>query len=60
MAAEQLHYRDRQFDAVYGNAVMHHVRLSKACPELRRVMKVFPFLRRFARYVVVELKNKSP
>jgi 2-polyprenyl-3-methyl-5-hydroxy-6-metoxy-1,4-benzoquinol methylase len=145
MAAEELHYRDSQFDAVYGNAIMHHVHLPKACPELRRVMKpgavavfaepfgenplleltrqyvpypgknrtpeeqplktrdllllaqffevttkefqllsmirrlvrrrgwirvlegvderlfsVFPFLRRFARYVVVELKNKSP
>jgi 2-polyprenyl-3-methyl-5-hydroxy-6-metoxy-1,4-benzoquinol methylase len=39
MAAEQLYYRDSQFDAVYGNAVMHHVHLPKACPKLRRVMK---------------------
>ncbi len=39
MAAEQLRYEDSSFDAVHGNAVLHHVDLSLARVELHRVMK---------------------
>ena len=39
MAAEQLRYEDSSFDAVHGNAVLHHVDLSAARAELHRVMK---------------------
>ncbi len=39
MAAESLSYRDGVFDAVYGNAILHHVSLEEALPELARVMK---------------------
>lgn len=39
MAAESLGYRDGVFDAVYGNAILHHVSLEQAVPELFRVMK---------------------
>ncbi len=39
MAAESLGYRDGVFDAVYGNAILHHVSLEEAVLELVRVMK---------------------
>jgi SAM-dependent methyltransferase len=39
MAAEQLRYADSSFDVVHGNAVLHHVDLSLARLELKRVMK---------------------
>jgi 2-polyprenyl-3-methyl-5-hydroxy-6-metoxy-1,4-benzoquinol methylase len=39
MAAEALAYRAGAFDTVYGNAILHHVNLAAAAPELRRVLK---------------------
>ena len=39
MAAERLEYSDNMFDAVYGNAIIHHVNLKEASCELHRVMK---------------------
>ncbi len=39
MAAEALAYRDEAFDAVYGNAILHHVRLDAAGLEPRRVLR---------------------
>ena len=39
MAAEQLNYNDETYDLVVGFAILHHLDLSKAVPELVRVMK---------------------
>lgn len=39
MAAEKLDYPDEMFDAVYGDAILHHVNLIDASRELYRVMK---------------------
>lgn len=39
MAAEKLDYPDEMFDAVYGDAILHHVDLKEASGELYRVMK---------------------
>ena len=39
MAAEQLAYRSESFDAAVGNAILHHVDLDMALPELARVLK---------------------
>ncbi|MEK6711186.1 MAG: class I SAM-dependent methyltransferase [Nitrospinota bacterium] len=39
MAGEALALRDGAFDAVYGNAVLHHVDLDRAGAELRRVLR---------------------
>jgi SAM-dependent methyltransferase len=36
---EQLPFPDSTFDAVWGNAILHHLDLAKAGRELRRVMK---------------------
>ena len=38
-AAEQLPFADALFDVVWGNAVLHHVELALAIPELKRVLK---------------------
>ncbi|MBI3026363.1 MAG: class I SAM-dependent methyltransferase [Candidatus Tectomicrobia bacterium] len=39
MAGEALAFRDGAFDAVYGNAILHHVNLERAGAELRRVLR---------------------
>jgi ubiquinone/menaquinone biosynthesis C-methylase UbiE len=39
MAAERLAYRSESFDAAVGNAILHHVDLDLALPELARVLK---------------------
>jgi len=39
MAGEALAYRDGAFDAVYGNAILHHVDLGPAARELARVLR---------------------
>jgi len=39
MAAEKLEYADESFDLVTGFAILHHLNLDKALPELYRVMK---------------------
>ena len=39
MAAEDLNYPDNYFDIVFGFAILHHLDLDKAIPELHRVMK---------------------
>ena len=39
MAAEKLDYPDAHFDLVIGFAILHHLELGLALPELRRVMK---------------------
>lgn len=39
MAAENLGYADEYFDIVMGFAILHHLDLSKALPEILRVMK---------------------
>lgn len=36
---EQLPFADASFDAVWGNAILHHLNLTKAGRELRRVLK---------------------
>src|SRR5262245_24464139 len=36
---ERLPFPDATFDAVIGNAVLHHLRLDRALPELRRVLR---------------------
>jgi SAM-dependent methyltransferase len=36
---ESLPFGDRTFDAVVGNAVLHHLRLERAMPELARVLR---------------------
>lgn len=36
---EQLPFADASFDAVWGNAILHHLDLAKAGQELRRVLK---------------------
>lgn len=36
---EELPFEDASFDAVWGNAILHHLDLAKAGRELRRVMK---------------------
>lgn len=40
MAAEGLNYPDEFFDIAFGFAILHHLDLSRAIPELLRVMKV--------------------
>jgi SAM-dependent methyltransferase len=37
--AEHLPYDDESFDAVWGNAILHHLDLDQACRELQRVLK---------------------
>jgi len=39
MAGEALAFREGTFDAVYGNAILHHVNLDQAGAELRRVLR---------------------
>ncbi len=39
MAAENLLYPDEHFDVAFGFAILHHLDLGKAMPELYRVMK---------------------
>jgi SAM-dependent methyltransferase len=39
MAGESLGYRDESFDAIYGNAVLHHVDLELAGKEMARVLR---------------------
>lgn len=39
MAAEELQYADNSFDIVVGFAILHHVDLDRAMPELFRVMR---------------------
>lgn len=39
LAAECLDYSDNSFDIVFGFAILHHLDLAKAIPELYRVMK---------------------
>jgi len=39
MPAEALEYPDNTFDIVFGFAILHHLDLTKAIPELHRVMK---------------------
>jgi len=39
MAAENLDYPDESFDVIVGFAILHHLDLSKAMPEMYRVMK---------------------
>src|SRR5207302_1903430 len=36
--AERLPFADASFDRVWGNAVLHHLDLGRAAPELRRVL----------------------
>lgn len=36
---ETLPFADRTFDAVWGNAILHHLDLSRSAPELRRVLR---------------------
>jgi ubiquinone/menaquinone biosynthesis C-methylase UbiE len=38
-AAEQLPFEDESFDVVVGKAVLHHLDVSRAAPELRRVLR---------------------
>lgn len=37
--AEQLPFPDASFDAVFGKAILHHLRLDRMAPELARVLK---------------------
>lgn len=37
--AEQLPFADQSFDAVWGNAILHHLDLNRAGAELKRVLK---------------------
>jgi SAM-dependent methyltransferase len=39
MSAEQCDYPDKQFDAVVGFAILHHLDLGRALPELHRMLK---------------------
>ncbi len=39
MAAESLGYRNESFDAIYGNAILHHVDLDLAGKEIARVLR---------------------
>lgn len=39
-AGEQLPFADDSFEIVWGNAVLHHLDLSQALPELKRVLRV--------------------
>ena len=39
MAAEEVDFPDKTFDVVVGFAILHHLDLDKAMPELHRVMK---------------------
>ena len=39
MAGEALGYRDGSFDAIYGNAILHHVDLNLAGKEMARVLR---------------------
>ena len=36
--AEQLPYANESFDAIWGNAILHHVDLDQAAKELKRVL----------------------
>ncbi len=36
---EQLPFADASFDRIWGNAILHHLDLDLACPELARVLK---------------------
>ncbi|MFN4260638.1 MAG: class I SAM-dependent methyltransferase [Gemmataceae bacterium] len=36
---ERLPFADHVFDAIWGNAILHHLDLTKALPELRRVLR---------------------
>jgi len=38
--AETLPFKDNTFDAVVGNAVLHHLDLDKTLPEIKRVLKL--------------------
>ncbi len=72
MAGEALGYRDRAFDAVYGNAILHHVDIDTAGRELSRVLRpggvaVFsepwggnPFLEFVRRFVPYRGKDRTP
>jgi 2-polyprenyl-3-methyl-5-hydroxy-6-metoxy-1,4-benzoquinol methylase len=37
--AERLPFADRSFDAIWGNAVLHHLDLARAASEIRRVLR---------------------
>jgi len=39
MGAEKLEFEDDSFDIVFGFAILHHLELEKALPELHRVLK---------------------
>src|SRR3989337_1097883 len=39
MTGEKLDYPDNCFDIIFGFAILHHLELDKAIPELRRVLK---------------------
>ncbi|MGQ9464975.1 MAG: class I SAM-dependent methyltransferase, partial [bacterium] len=39
MDAENLAYKSKAFDLVYGIGILHHLNLNKVIPEIRRVLK---------------------
>jgi len=39
MDAHQLKFPDNEYDIVYGNAILHHIELRRAIPEIMRVLK---------------------
>jgi ubiquinone/menaquinone biosynthesis C-methylase UbiE len=69
---ERLPFADRSFDRVWGNAVLHHLDLTRAATELRRVLKsggfaVFcepwgdnPILRLVRRHLPYPGKGRTP
>lgn len=72
MAGENLGYRDDVFDAIYGNAILHHVDIWAASREMMRVLRpggiaVFsepwggnPILEFVRRYVPYRGKDRTP
>lgn len=61
MNAEQLGFRDNNFDAILGKAILHHLDLKLALPEIRRVLKpggVGAFLEPRGRNPLIDLYRK--